>query len=204
MNQTIDYLWEKVLEKALSITESQKKDYVDIVVYTDSEKLFRENFKYYHKLVKDTFMQDFNNEKIRLDRHKIAAITICSILSADVLGISQKAKSEMKDKNDPRNAFLANEKLAVDVALSHMYEVLKQEIQAGKVQIDDVSLLDNFNFPVSLSCPEKKYDEILCRELYFSKKYFEVCPMSIANVLFLLEMYAYPSLKSVTTKVEQA
>jgi len=193
MNPTTERLWEKILEKAVSITQNQKDEGLeDIVVYMDAKILFEKNFEYYYGFIKDKFMA--NN--IELDRHKKAAIIICSILSAEILGISQQTKAKLKDKNDPRKAFLANEKLAVDIALSYMHEALKQEIREGKVQIGESLQSGNYRFPTSLSCPEKNYSEILCRELYFSKTFFQVCPMSIANTLFLLEMYSYPTLKS--------
>lgn len=84
--------------------------------------------------------------------------------------------------------FLANEKLALNIALSDMYQRLKAEYQVGKIPYEN--MIEEYIFPRPLSC-DREYTEVICRDLYFAKKHFELNPLSIANFLFLLEAYSF-------------
>lgn len=177
MKATRDVIWNAILIESKIIM----KDDPSIVMYTDSEKLFHQNFNYYHSLIIDKFMK---LQDKHLDRHKIAAIIICSILKSDILGIAcgQECNQTIDD------IFLANEKLALNIALSDMYQRLLSECEEGKIPYDKI--FPDYVFPVPLSC-DRDYTEVICRDLYYSKKYFELDPLSIANFLFLLEAYSF-------------
>lgn len=177
MKETREAIWNAILIESKKIM----KDDPSIVMYTDSEKLFHQNFNYYHSLIIDKFMKLRDKH---LDRHKIAAIIICSILKSDILGIAcgQESNQTIDD------IFLANEKLALNIALSDMYQRLLSECGDGKIPYDKI--FSDYVFPVPLSC-DRDYTEVICRDLYFSKKYFELDPLSIANFLFLLEAYSF-------------
>ena len=175
MNSTINSLWNKILENASKISTVDE----DIVLYRDSEKLFKDNFIYYHELVSEKYMKNSEEE---LDRHKIAAITICSILAASVLGIKQSAASKYAEQNN----FLANEKLALNTALSYMHSELLKEIASGEA----LEVITKYQFPKPRSC-NRAFDEVWCRDLYFSKKYFSLNPINIAKDLFVIEEYTF-------------
>lgn len=178
MKETRVAIWNAIIEKSSKMMESDKS----LVMYKDSETLFHENFNYYHSLIVDKFMKLKDGN---LDRHKVAAVIICSILKTNILGIacSKDYPQEMTD-----TIFLANEKLAFDIALSYMYQMLVIEYQKGRIPYDKV--FSDYIFPIPLSC-DRMYTEVICRDLYFSKKYFELDPLSIANFLFLLEAYSF-------------
>lgn len=177
MKETRVTIWKAILEQSRIMME---KDSL-LVMYTDSEALFHQNFNYYYSLISDKFMKIKNEH---LDRHKIASIIICAILKSDILGIvcGQNSSQTIDD------IFLANEKLALNIALSDMHQRLQQDYKIGKIPYD--GLFADFVFPRPLSC-DREYTEVICRDLYFAKKYFELDPLSIANFLFLLEAFSF-------------
>lgn len=170
-------IWDAIIKEC----EREMEKDSSLVMYTDAEKLFYSNFNYYYNLIVNKFMK--LKEK-HLDRHKIAAVTICAILTSDILGIAE----EEKYKGTPDDIFLANEKIALEIALSDMHRQLKQEFEQGKIPYE--SVFEKFVFPKPLSC-DREYTEVICRDLYYAKKYFELDPLSIANFLFLLESYSF-------------
>lgn len=178
MQETRIAIWDAIIEKSREMMNDDES----LVMYKDSEEIFSENFNYYHSLIVDKFMKLKDGN---LDRHKVAAVIICSILKTDILGI---ARSEDCSQQTVDTIFLANEKLALDIALSYMYQMLFSEYEDKKVPYDKI--FSDFTFPQPLSC-ERLYTEVICRDLFFSKKYFELNPLSIANFLFLLEAYSF-------------
>lgn len=177
MKETRVAIWNAVLKQCSSMMETDK----DIIMYTDSEQVFHQNFDYYYNLIIDKFMKLPDEH---LDRHKIAAVIICSILRADVLGVVNNPEC-VQTIDD---IFLANEKLALNIALSYMHQKLIDEYKANRIPFEGI--FEDFIFPRPLSC-DRDYTEVICRDLYFAKKYFELDPLSIANFLFLLEEYSF-------------
>lgn len=74
-------VWKAVMEQSAIMMKEDES----LVMYKDSEQLFHQNCDYYYSLVLDKFMK-LRDE--HLDRHKIAAVVICSILKSNVLGIA--------------------------------------------------------------------------------------------------------------------
>lgn len=181
MKETRTAIWNAVIKESSLM---MKKDPL-LVMYTDSEKLFHENFNYFYSLISDKFMK-LKDE--HLDRHKIAAVIICAILKSDVLGIACGHNSSQTIDD----IFLANEKLALNIALSDMYQRLIIEYQMEKIPYEGI--FKEYIFPRPLSC-DREYTEVICRDLYFAKKYFELDPLSIANFLFLLEAFSFEASK---------
>lgn len=177
MKDTRISVWNAVIKQCSIMMEIDQS----IVMYTDSEQLFHQNFDYYYNFIVDKFMKLPDEH---LDRHKIAAIIICSILKSNVLGIA--CGSECNQTID--DIFLANEKLAFNIALSYMHQKLIEEFKLGKIPFEGV--YNEYIFPRPLSC-DREYTEVICRDLYFAKKYFELDPLSIANFLFFLEEYSF-------------
>lgn len=179
MTKTKLALW-SVVREAVKKMQSQSNS---IVMYSDSEKLFNVNFDYYYDFLSDNFMDKSDDKQITLDRHKVAAIVICSILKAKVVGVGQEYLSIHVDKE-----FLGNEKIAFEVALSYMYTELEIDFKKGKVPYRE--LFERYAFPIPYSC-QRSYDEVICRDLYFSEKYYDLNPLSLANLLFVIEDYSF-------------
>lgn len=176
MKETIELIWDKVLEESEKIA----KDNNDIIMYYDSYEVFESNFYYFDKLIRENFMKKPDEH---LDRHKVAAVIICALVNNDILGIKADAKSKYEGE-----IFLANEKIAFNIALSYMYEELLIAFTEKKVPYE--SVFKEYVFPNPYSC-DTNYDLVLCRDLYYAKTYFKLDPLSIANMLFLIEDYSF-------------
>lgn len=174
MDKTIDLLWKKIIVESENIA----KGYNNIVLYKDSYDVFKSNFHYYTNVVKKFMKKPDEN----LDRHKISAILICSILNGGILGIPEDLN------NDDSNAFLGNEMLAFNVALSYMHSELKEAFKRGEVPYEEI--FETYQFPEPYSC-ENKFPFVICRELFYTKKYFELNPISLSDLLFFIEDYTF-------------
>lgn len=176
MDATINLLWTKVLEAGGKLSKENPEQ--KLVFYYDSEKEFSRQFRDCSDTIKK-YMEDPHSF---LDRHKVAACIICSVLKADVFGISKKAETK-KD-----TVIFANEIVALNVALSYMYSELQKAFERGEVPY--ARLFEDYVFPKPYSC-DKKYKFVICRDLYFSHTDFDLSPLSIANLLFFLEDYSF-------------
>lgn len=176
MDEYLKIIWKEIIKQCKKYMEEDQT----LVLYTDAEELFYRNFKYFHSFIMKKFMI-LGEDK--LDRHKIAAIIICAILESNIVGISK----EERDKSDDL-IFLVNEKISLDVGLCEMQRLLKKEFEGGKFPYD--TIFEEILLPVPLSC-NREYTEVICRDLYFSKIYYTLNPISLANFLFLLEAFTF-------------
>lgn len=182
MQKTVDAIWDAILEGVKNLQEGSDK----IILYNDAKIVFEENFNYYYSTISEKFMEKDAASKEKqhpLDRHKTAAIIVCSILKSQVVGVSQKFLSECKDQE-----FLGNEKLAFEVALSYMYSELKNDFKKGYVPYE--SLFDEYVFPQPYSCM-RNYGEVICRDICFSAPVYGLNPLLFANLMFFIEDYSF-------------
>lgn len=161
-------IWKLIKEQGESIVEKYPEYFS---FNTNSEYIFMQKIDDYTDMVRSQFMKE---DVVDLDRHKVAAIIICSIVEAGVLKVNYEYNKD--------NLFDGNEKIAVNIGLSYMKATLKKMLEG----INDEGKFDDFFFPQALTC-ETSYETILCRNLYFAKQYFILNPIDIANILFLLE-----------------
>lgn len=177
MKNSITQIWNSILKQTAEMMEKDKT----IIMYRDARSVFEKNFNYYYEMVRSNFMKI---QEENLDRHKIAAVTICAILKSDILGPSGGEDNSQKSGD----MFLANEKIALNIALSDMYQSLVEEYDSGRIPY--VDLIFEYILPKPLSC-DRDYTEVICRDLYYAKKHFALNPLSISNFLFLLEAYSF-------------
>lgn len=147
-----------------------------IMCNEDSQMVFdpsrKENYFSTFKKIHAQILQYMEDEKLPLDRHKIASIIIVSALTANVL-----------ESTNENGIFLGNYILATEVALSYMLgelnEILKEQEQ---------KTVDSFFFPKAISC-NTNYFRIFYRNLYYSQNNAEwgLNPLDMAERLFLLE-----------------
>lgn len=166
-----EFIWQKVKDQIDKILEDNS-DY--FVFNTNSEYIFMQKFEEYLSFIKLNFMHD---DVKTLDRHKIAAIIICSIIEANPL--------RMKFECEENQLFDGNEKIAVNIGLSYMKSVLILLLNTT----DEKGKFEEFAFPKALAC-ETDYITIFCRNLFYAKKYYALNPLEIANTLFLLENFS--------------
>lgn len=171
---------EIVKERVWDIVEKNAKDvvskYEDTFYFNDNAKyVFMQKMDEYEEMIKSKFM---HFEVIKLDRHKIASIIICSVIEANVLRTITDCESE-------EVLFDGNEKIGVNIGLSYMRStllaLLSKTSEAGKFQ--------DYTFPEALTC-DTAYKTIICRNLYYAKTHFMLNPIELSNTLFLLENYS--------------
>lgn len=164
-------LWNLAQEEAINIS----KAFPDSFAFNDnSEFIFYESFDNYMTDIKSNFMQDGVNT---LDSHKIAAITICSIINSNILKVIFKYDKEEK-------LFIGNEKIAFTIGLSYMNTAMRELLKDTSESIK----FKDYVMPEALIC-DTDYITILCRNLYYAKTYYKLNPIDLANTLFLLENF---------------
>lgn len=166
MTKLINSIWENVKIAAEFMIQSDNR-----ISFDDNKKEnFKEFFDYNLEIVKN-YMFD---SKENLDRHKIAAIIIISILKVSPL------KSSGDEEN---NIFVGNYVLATEIALSYMREQLNEILLEQHEQT-----ISKYFFPDSWTC-KNNYFRVFYRNLYFADKNSDwgLNPLDIAERLFLLE-----------------
>lgn len=150
------------------------KKYPTNFKYNDeSEQNFNRNFDHFYNYIKFNVMYDNVQE---LDRHKLAAIIICSIIKSKVLQV-------IPPYSEDQYVFDGNEKIAVNIGLSYMSSALKQLLSS---EPEEAKKFSDFIFPKASMC-DTDYISILCRNLCFAQKHYELNPIDLANTLFLIE-----------------
>lgn len=120
------------------------------------------------------FLETYMDETVRhLDRHKVAAIIIVSLLEVAPLSY---------ENLDEDFFFVGQEVAAFKIGLAYMLEKLNEKLLSRKIN----KKLKKFTFPNAQSCPTA-YMEIMCRSLYYTKTKYMLNPLELANELFLLE-----------------
>ena len=187
MTKTKNVIWSLVLKAVERMQERSNR----IILYTDAKAVFEENFEYYYNYFIKNFMYEnkednsLNIKNNSLDRHKLGSIIICSIIDAKIVGVSKDFL-----ENCGEDDFLGNEKIAFEVALSYMYAELEKDFKEGKVPYQQ--LFEQYTLPIPYSC-NRKYGEVICRDLHFSNQHYKLSPLLLANILFLIEDYSFQS-----------
>lgn len=186
MDNGINAIWESIL----SVRQELQKTYpnVPLDLTADADIIFKREFTRYYNFILENFMQkneqkENNNDAehpVTLDRHKVAAVIICSILKADII--------KNPNNEDNSKAFLGNEIIAFNAAFSYMYSALKSDFEKGLVPYD--KLFEHYIMPKPYSC-NRSFDYSLCRDLYYTKTNYELSPISLSNLLFVLEDYSF-------------
>ena len=167
--ETKDGIWKLTEKKAKEIQEK----FPDSFKFNENSKfVFMQKFDNYVEEIKETFM---HSDVVDLDSHKIATAIICAIIEAEVIKV-------IYVYDEDNLVFNGNEKIAVDIGLSYMRFALKRILENTK----EAGKFDDYIFPQAFMC-DTDYETILCRNLYYAKKYYKLNPIDLANTLFLLE-----------------
>lgn len=139
----------------------------------NGEKNFNKNFDIYYDFIKSAVMY---NDVQELDRHKLAAIIICAIIKAEAL-------QQITNYDKEGYIFDGNEKIAVNIGMSYMESSLKELLSKRP---EEAKKFKEFILPEASMC-NTDYISILCRNLCFARKYYDLNPIDLANTLFLVE-----------------
>ncbi len=159
-------IWDAIEAGAAIMCQENKK----IVFHKEHRKDFEHSFTAEYDHIADKYMK---NQEEPLDRHKVAAIIIVSIIKSNIV------TGEAEDGY----IFFGNYMLATDIALLYMLkEINKRLILKQKNEIS------SYFFPSAMSC-QTDYYMIFYRNLYFADKddAWRLNTLDIAERLFLLE-----------------
>lgn len=134
--------------------------------------LFYYFYECFRKRIRKLYMSE---ESSPMDRHKIAANVLCSLLKAKIIKVNRLIP------NLPIELLLANEYLSFYCALN-IIELYKID----KIQKEYYLILPETYIEGEGAT---SYVENVCKALYYSKKISLNDVFSFANILFLLEKY---------------
>lgn len=137
--------------------------------FEDNSKEFKSLFIEQYKYILNNYMKE--NDK-SLDRHKVAAIVIITIIKLHILKIK-----------NPNEKFTGNYALAIDVALNYMLDEINEILIQKNGQT-----IEGYDFPIATNC-NTEYYRIFYRNLYYidNNPEWTLNPLDIADRLFLLE-----------------
>lgn len=153
----------------------------DAMCAEDSRIRFKESQKHVFenscKKIYDDLLEYMEDKEKPLDRHKMTAIFMISVIKAEVLEATKEGENTV---------FVGNYVLAAEVGFSYMRKALNEKLEE-KLK-EKVKPIQGFYFPQANSCPTD-YFRIFYRNLYFANTNPEwnLNPLDIAERLFLLE-----------------
>lgn len=165
MKPLINEIWNLVKAGSKSILNKQ-------IYFDDVFDEFSNEFK---RSYDDILRNYMDNSVIALDRHKVAAIIIISLIKAEPLKIRNLSDDMI---------FLGNENLAFQIGLSYMQHELNKTLLEKGVNRKIVQ----YKMPEAMAC-ETYYIDIVCRNLYYSKvrEDWGLNPLDLSERLFLIE-----------------
>ncbi len=171
MTTLVNEVW-TLLEKEYEAYNKQNKNFTANL--TDEKK------QAFHDLCDnkyDYIMKKYMDPSVMfLDRHKVAAIIIISLLELDIIHY---------ENMDNDYVFIGAEVVALKVGLAYMVEKLNEKLKDRGVQ----KRVEMFEFPNAQSC-KTPYMEIICRNLYYCKTDYVFNPLDLSDRLFLVEYIA--------------
>lgn len=165
MYAKLETLWNEMIKEVECNSETDE----NVILNKEKKIVFQKIFEEIYNKIKNQNMRD---EVIFLDRHKVAAIVICSIIKTKVF------EYRMTDEN---KVFLGNYCLALSAGLSYLQYELNQALQEeGKLPIKKIGFPD-------VMYGKSSYKENLVNMLYFSDLEDSLNVLGLANIMFLLE-----------------
>ncbi len=136
------------------------------------QEAFEKNFMELYEGIQKNYMKNCDEP---LDRHKVAAIVMISIIKCNIL--------EVENNSNTEKTFMGNYILATNCGLAYMLTELNRKLE--NLEKDKIK---KFFYPQAMAC-ETDYYRIFYRNLYFThtNKAWGLNPLDIAERLFLLE-----------------
>lgn len=158
--------------KSIVIHENDNSN--DVIINNEKKSLFIKYCKDYRKMVLTNYMDEDTKE---LDRHKIAAIIVVSLIKS---GAIQQAKDIIISEDE---IFVGDKMLAMDMALAYMLSDLNQHIEAK-----GITPLNHYFFPNSFSCEYNFYD-VMVRKIFYNEEnnILDKIILDLADLFFLIE-----------------
>lgn len=173
-------IWEVVINP--TILDYQNR-YSDIAVSHNAKEAIWQEYIFFNKHAKLTYMQDAGG---KLDRHKVCACYMLAIIKANTLNC------HLADSDTERSYLALNENLAITVGMSVLRAFVLSSINCN----DELSQMTKENLAKRIDkgvifpdCNHGEYRNNFAAELYYTKKENSYNILSLANTLFLLETH---------------
>lgn len=166
MYKKINLLWNQIIKHLENVNND------GITINKNSYALFENVFCEMYDHVKNVYMDKSVNY---LDRHKVGAIIIYSLLRVPVINYISEKADEIEIKKY---------QLALSAGLSYM----QYELNHSRV-INHEKPIDKYTFP-PIMYGDISYKDNLIRLLYFEDKEKNYNVLSLAHLLFFIETYS--------------
>ena len=174
-----DLLWSKGIAP---LVQDYRSKISGLVVCSDAKELIWENYVKFSQKCKNNYMIDPNG---RLDRHKVCACYIYSIVKTHII------ENTLFDEDDKKYLYI-NEKIAISVGLSLLraFIIRNAKSNADMAQTKRNDILDRVADGIRIpECNHGNYIDNFASELYHTYLEGTYNILSLANTLFLLEIY---------------
>lgn len=170
MTKTIKYVWNVLNGAIKTIDDDDKKK--NLTISCKDFNFYKKTFNdLYYKILNDYMEESVDN----LDRHKVAAVIIISILKT----------IDIEYNNLPETKVLwGKQTVAVNIGLNYMCGELNKILAENGWDGE----IEKFDMPNAISC-NTSFEDIMIRNLVYAEDNPEwgLNPLTIAENLFLLE-----------------
>lgn len=170
MTKTIKYVWNVLNGAIKTIDDDDKKK--NLTISCKDFNFFKKTFNdLYYKMLNDYMKESVDN----LDRHKVAAVIIISILKT----------IDIEYNNLPKTKVVwGKQTVAVNIGLNYMCGELNKILAENGWDGE----IEKFDMPNAISC-NTSFEDIMIRNLVYAEDNPEwgLNPLTIAENLFLLE-----------------
>jgi|GEM_PF-2029000 len=169
-------LWDQSIKPKINRMLSED-DYIFFIDGQVKEKIWLTYEEYKNRV--HTYMHDPDG---RIDRHKVASVMLYSIIINKPFEIKILPSKQVV----PSSSLLANETLALNVALGIVWSFIFEDANNKSDTIRLEIFKDGFIFP---ECQHDDYLTHVYKMLYYAKynKYYDI--FAFSNILFLIEAY---------------
>lgn len=179
-------IWVKII---LPEIEYYKVNNYGLKINYESKTLILSRYNELKDLCKSHFM---SNAKKFIDRHKVCACLIYAIVDSHVVSCN----NELMNENGEKEFSIVNEYIAITAGLSLLRafvisaaKVKYENHEISKVELDKIIFcFDNGIFTPEGLTNHGDYLENFAIELHFSKEYNNNNILSLAHILYLLEL----------------
>ncbi|MBD5543249.1 MAG: hypothetical protein HDR01_03120 [Lachnospiraceae bacterium] len=173
-------IWEVVINPTI---QDYQNRYSEIVVSYNAKEAIWQEYVNLNRHVKLTYMRDAGG---KLDRHKVCACYMYAIIKANVLSC------RLADSDTEQSYLALNENLAITVGMSVLRAFVLSSINCNEELSEATKASlgkrvdDGIIFP---DCNHGDYRNNFASELHYTKKENNYNVLSLANILFLLEIH---------------
>lgn len=170
MKATPESVWKIMFEYCDTVRKFLGKS--DLVFKLDDKRKneYISRFKETYDFILAKFM---DNSSDKLDRHKQAAIAIYVLLENPL--VEKEDSIDLLDlkkwENENNRFFIGNEIIALSAGMQLLKELLNYELkESSKKSQIKCARIENIFMPIPYYC-DTPYFEVVCRNLYFERKY---------------------------------